>query len=577
MAKAFINDENLTDIADAIRATLDESRQYLPSEMAAAIQSVPIMAQLNRKKYFQPVPAGAASGYATIERIEGNTVVWNQLVDTSSTSVVVQSGHVYYANIIGTASIATSDGTPISVTGGTDIIQDLTQMFGAGNEPTTVAEFESWLAQNIGTLPYYDYNAGELLNVKMSGMQTEDSSQQTLDTLPFDVTTITGINPNTNTREVMFSDGMNSTADGDVDVIDLTSDTAERATYLIPSIYQELEYLESDQNAYINLDIYATVNTVVHIKVSDSNSWVFGRTAGANGRWGLDNADFYSDHQSVGYTFSGIMDIICDFSRGLTVNGIDYNFSGTPVNPSNSVMYLFKASGSTAYPRGKIYFFDVYETGVLTMRLIPVRRISDSVLGLYDVVTDTLLTNAGTGSFIAGANVYKAHALDTPITYTDLQDANGNPLNPRYKVEQGGTEQVLPVNTTHTLCDQTQLIANSDYNNNGELRPFNGRYATPKIDVRNLNKIKLSYTASRRLYTAYCTYSNQSLVTRNSQWMIFGETSGVLDVSNVDEVTFFWWFEAGDTALPTISALAVETIPPTTVAPTLSTIYKKNN
>ena len=80
MAKAFIDDENLTDIADAIRATLDESRQYLPSEMAAAIQSIPIMAQLNRKKYFRPVPAGAASGYATIEKIEGNTVVWNQLV-----------------------------------------------------------------------------------------------------------------------------------------------------------------------------------------------------------------------------------------------------------------------------------------------------------------------------------------------------------------------------------------------------------------------------------------------------------------------------------------------------------------
>ena len=60
MAKAFINDENLTDIADAIRATLDGSRQYLPSEMADAIESIPVMAQLNRKKYLQSVPAGAA-------------------------------------------------------------------------------------------------------------------------------------------------------------------------------------------------------------------------------------------------------------------------------------------------------------------------------------------------------------------------------------------------------------------------------------------------------------------------------------------------------------------------------------
>ena len=376
------------------------------------------------KFVFRQVPSGAASGYATIEQIEGNTVAWNQLVDTSDTSCTVPNGHKYYSIIGGTKSISTSDGTSFAVTGGTDVVIDLTQMFGAGNEPTTVADFEAWLAQN-GLPSVADYNAGELLSVKMSGIQTEDSSQQTLDTIALDVTTITGINTSTNVREVIFPQGMKQ-ADyaGTVkDTLDLRSDTA-------------------------------TVNV-----------------------------------------------------------------------------------GSRAYQSG-----DESNTAVIT----------------------------------DGTTTY--YALTTPIDYTDLQDANGNPLNPRYKVEQGGTEQVLPVNTTHTLCDQTQLIANRDYSNNGDLRPFNGRYATPKIDVRNLNKIKLSYTSSRQLYTAYCTYSNQSLVTRNSQWMIFGETSGVLDVSNVDEVTFFWWYgTGGDEPLPTISALAVDTIPPTTVAPTLTTTYTKDN
>lgn len=366
MAKAFINDENLTDIADAIRATLDESRQYLPSEMAAAIQSVPIMAQLNRKKYFQSVPAGAASGYATIEQIEGNTVAWNQLIPNSYTPSLQQGsgvtltnngdgtytangtasgqvryrflftlprGHVilvkddkiengslssYFINFSepATTSIYTRGGSIGTTTLNTNnvnfqlLIQngvtvnnltirpqlfDLTAIFGAGNEPTTVAEFEAWLAQNIGTLPYYDYNAGELLSCKMSGMQTEDSSQQTIDTIALDVTTITGINTATNVREVIFADGMKQ-ADytGTVkDTLDLRSDTA-------------------------------TVNV-----------------------------------------------------------------------------------GSRAYQSGDE---------------------SDP-----DVLTDGTITY---------------YALTTPIEYTDLQDANGNPLNPRYKVEQGGTEQVLPVNTS---------------------------------------------------------------------------------------------------------------------------------
>lgn len=355
MAKAFINDENLTDIADAIRATLDESRQYLPSEMAAAIDSIPIMTQLNRKKYFQSVPTGAASGYATIEKIEGNTVAWNQLsgLNTASftagvntqkilkTELNIPAGHVLlfiwhqddtllsaerntpfvrdggvnrYQSTAGNNNLSagwyswryvvSSNVTELRYWGNNPNanytisaihIYDLTAIFGAGNEPTTVADFEAWLAQNIGTLPYYDYNAGELLSVKMSGMQTEDSSQQTLDTIALDVTTITGINTATNVREVVFPNGMKQAdREGTVkDTLDLLSDTA-------------------------------TVNV-----------------------------------------------------------------------------------GSRAYQAG-----DESDTTVIT----------------------------------DGTTTY--YALTTPIEYTDLQDGNGNPLNPRYKVEQGGTEQVLPVNTS---------------------------------------------------------------------------------------------------------------------------------
>ena len=43
---------------------------------------------------------------------------------------------------------------------------DLTLMFGEGNEPSTVAEFESWLETNIGLKDYYPYNEGELIPVK---------------------------------------------------------------------------------------------------------------------------------------------------------------------------------------------------------------------------------------------------------------------------------------------------------------------------------------------------------------------------------------------------------------------------
>lgn len=46
-------------------------------------------------------------------------------------------------------------------------IFDLTQMFGEGNEPTSVEQFEQWFTDNIGSLDtYYPYNAGQEIKVK---------------------------------------------------------------------------------------------------------------------------------------------------------------------------------------------------------------------------------------------------------------------------------------------------------------------------------------------------------------------------------------------------------------------------
>lgn len=49
---------------------------------------------------------------------------------------------------------------------------DLTQMFGAGNEPTTVAEFEALFPQ-----PYYPYSESTLLSVNMEGIETVGFNQ----------------------------------------------------------------------------------------------------------------------------------------------------------------------------------------------------------------------------------------------------------------------------------------------------------------------------------------------------------------------------------------------------------------
>ena len=74
------------------------------------------------------------------------------------------------------------------------IVIDLTLMFGAGNEPATVDEFEQWLDANIGKRDYYDYNAGELIPVKTTGVKTVGFNQWDEEWEEGGISTSTGAN-----------------------------------------------------------------------------------------------------------------------------------------------------------------------------------------------------------------------------------------------------------------------------------------------------------------------------------------------------------------------------------------------
>lgn len=46
-------------------------------------------------------------------------------------------------------------------------LSDLTLMFGEGNEPTSISQYESWFVDNIGPLNVYQsYNTGQTIKVK---------------------------------------------------------------------------------------------------------------------------------------------------------------------------------------------------------------------------------------------------------------------------------------------------------------------------------------------------------------------------------------------------------------------------
>lgn len=124
---------------------------------------------------FRTAGGSADIGNRETDMIIGGTIAWNQLVDTSTTSVTLISGHkfIYYKN--STWSIATGSGNTLSVTGGTDMVFDITQMFG-----TTIANYiyalgstncVAWF-RNYFPKTNYEYNAGELMSVNVSEHNT---------------------------------------------------------------------------------------------------------------------------------------------------------------------------------------------------------------------------------------------------------------------------------------------------------------------------------------------------------------------------------------------------------------------
>lgn len=128
--------------------------------------------------------------WKTINKIGGKTLVWNQLVDSGTTTVPTISGHKYYTLIDGTASIVTSDGTAITIVDDTaDMVCDLTLCFGSGNEPATTNAFT-----DVFPATHYDYEPGTLLSAGLTEVDSKDSSDNTLQTysVPAEVQAIEG-------------------------------------------------------------------------------------------------------------------------------------------------------------------------------------------------------------------------------------------------------------------------------------------------------------------------------------------------------------------------------------------------
>jgi len=182
-----INDR-LTDAEEELdnKADIDGTYPSLTAGLAEQLLSSNRVVDQTPYLYRQTALGKANATRALMKKIVGGSVVWNQLCNGSS--VTVPSGHKYAAKIGGSWSISASAGTAITgLTAGTDIVTDLTALFGSATiadyiynletatEGSGIAKLREW---GFFTEDYYEYDAGTMKSVE--GLQAKETTGKNL-------------------------------------------------------------------------------------------------------------------------------------------------------------------------------------------------------------------------------------------------------------------------------------------------------------------------------------------------------------------------------------------------------------
>lgn len=221
------------------------------------------------------------------------------------------------------------------------------------------------------------------------------------------------------------------TANGTYDVTQFAS--AEVDTNPIPNLYTKLEYIESSGTQYIDSGVMPTENCVAEIDfeltgytnsdyialVSASTHMYlvhFAHFTGGSIRF-ASNWFYYSDPVSFKYISKNhrYRAFCCIFNNGndtghraggvaMTTEG-NYSarsYETQTYTPTNNFFIFARnnGGGTVSYQaKARLYALKLYTDGILRRDFVPALRKADSIIGLYDRVSDSFFTNIGTGAF----------------------------------------------------------------------------------------------------------------------------------------------------------------------------------
>ncbi len=212
----------------------------------------------------------------------------------------------------------------------------------------------------------------------------------------------------------------------------------------LPTGYTQLEYIESTGTQYFDTGVYPsdTLNYDIEFEIkSETPAEIFGASRGAG-------VEYQLNRYSGGYVCTGsyayYIAISLNAYQRAILNGTEYKiYSKSALLNSSTVdrtgaeninLSIFMFAGNRygvagEFSETKMYSCKFYDGNVLVRNFIPAKRESDNVVGMYDVVEDKFYTNAGSGTFTAGAETmagagvdlaYDSNKTNNKVTTSDL-------------------------------------------------------------------------------------------------------------------------------------------------------------
>lgn len=191
--------------------------------------------------------------------------------------------------------------------------------------------------------------------------------------------------------------------------------TNRRRTMKLINSYERMEYIESNGSSYIDTGIYGSNLLDIEISISSighigffliSRVSPYERTYGVVEQDGSDiRFDYYNKINHLGVFINERITIRKSGSDIYVNNKFNKRlYEGKFTTPSTLLMFgILQGSIVNATQAGsKIYFLKMKENGMLVRDFIPVKRKSDGVIGMYDLVGRKFYTSPNGEAFTGG-------------------------------------------------------------------------------------------------------------------------------------------------------------------------------